>query len=475
MRGCVSRHLSPTRFSSESAQTIMLSLSRLLLAFAICALPAIGQTAAKLQQELRSKETAAKKDADKLFEVAKWAAEKALANDAKRIFQVILKVKPDHPGANEALGNDLVEGKWLPKKEAELLRKKAQAAEYAAKGFVDVGGIWVEKDKVDDAKRGVFHHEGEVVNKLEKTAFLAGLVRHPETGEIIDAKHLEKAKSGYYPVGGEGRWVDKKEADTYHSDVKRPWLVRTTWGTIMSTLGLAKIQELAAQVDLGILRVLPILGADSLHPDRRPVILIAATRTEYTDYGQAMSDGTDACGAFVVPEEGALELPYLGSVRMAICDNDKDMGTRYIRHAAALAAANAFATGAGVDLPPWLEHAFGSYTSRFQDDSDAGWFGKQHVQRGGVGNVKAFFPSFAISGDMEPKDISNNLYQAGLLLSFAVSGQDEKCNEALKAISAVLGGGKGNADKAITKLQAALIDAQPKIVTHLQQLISKSP
>lgn len=453
----------------------MLRLCCTILAFTLCALPASGQSGAQLKTELRNKETAARKDPDQLFEVGKWAAERSLTADAKRLYQAVLKIKPDHAGANEALGNELVEGKWMPAKEAEALRKKAQAAEYAAKGFVDVGGIWVEKDKADEAKRGVFHHEGEVVTKEEMLAFQAGKVRHPDTGEIIDAKHLEKAKNKYYPVGSD-RWVDAKEADTWHSDLKRPWIVRTSRGLIISTLSLAKIDELKIYVDQGIDRVAPLLGSRVVAGSRRPVVLVAATESEFRDFGTSFGDGTDACGAFLMREEANMNLPYQGEVRPAICFNHKDWGPRYIRHCAAISYAHGVAEEAGVDLPLWMLHGIGSYTSRFQNDSDAGWFGKQHVQKGGVRNLKSFFAGFAISGEMESKDIDYNMFQAGLLLAYAVHGGDAKVTEAMQAVTGCLAGtAKGNFDKALTKLQTHLIESEPKIVTYLQQLIAKAP
>jgi hypothetical protein len=444
------------------------------MALAACLASAPCQSAAQLTKELKAKEAAAQKDPDKMFEVAQWAKDKGLANDSKRLYQAILKLKPDHAGTNEAVGNELIEGKWLPAKEAEALRKKAAAAEFAAKGFVEVSGVWVEKDKVEDAKQGIFHHENELVNKAELLALQAGKVRHPDTGQLIDAKHLEKAKNKYYPVGND-RWVDLKEADVWHSDVNRPWIVRTTRGIVISTLGLDKLTQLGMQVDFAYDRVMPLLGLERLHPDKRPIVLIAATRSEYTAYGNDLGDGTDACGAFMAPKEAKIRIPYFDDVRMAVCDNDKDMGTRYVRHATGLALAAAAANQAGADLPQWLEHGIGSLTSRFHDESDAGWFGKAQQGRGGVGNVKAFFPSFAISGEMEPVAISHNLYGAGLLLSFAASGQDEKCSEAWTGVKGLFAGNKGNAEKTVAKLQTALIDAQPKIVTYLEQLVTKAP
>ena len=124
--------------------------------FSLClfvlAIPAVAQSA-NLKQELRTKESAASKDADALFQVAKWANEKGLVADAKRLYQAVLKLKPDHQDANLAVGNQLVEGKWLAAKDAEVARKKAMAVEYAAKGFVEVAGVWVEKDNKCGVKK----------------------------------------------------------------------------------------------------------------------------------------------------------------------------------------------------------------------------------------------------------------------------------------------------------------------------------
>jgi len=88
----------------------MHTIRRCLFVMLLALAPALAQSAAQLKSELKAKETAAKKDPEKLFETAKWAKEKALAVDAKRLFEAVLKVKPDHAGANEALGNQLIEG-----------------------------------------------------------------------------------------------------------------------------------------------------------------------------------------------------------------------------------------------------------------------------------------------------------------------------------------------------------------------------
>lgn len=435
--------------------------------------PAFAQADAKLKQELRTRETAAKKDANQLFEVARWAAAQKLEDEAKRLYQAVLKLKPDHEKANEALGNVRLEGKWMPAKEAEALTKKKIAAEYAAKGFVEVDGLWVEAQHAEAAKRGVWIHDGETVTKAEKLAMLSGKVRHPETGELIDAKFLDKAKERWFPVGGE-RWVDEKEADTYHSDLERPWMVRSAYCTMVSTLPLAKINEFRLVVDQGYERVRALLGNQPPQPQHRPTIIIAATTNEFVRYGTQLGDATSSFSAFLMREEAKLKLPFTGDVRAAICDGTGQLGPYNARHAAALAYAHSKAADAGVTLPNWLLHGFGSLASRFTTDHEGKFYGQRHLQRGGVGNLNAYFSTFAINGDMESEALVHVIYQAGLLLRFAEAGEkgDVAVAAAMTDLTARLADPKtGGLDQAITKFRSAVIAAESKIAAFLQDYV----
>jgi hypothetical protein len=453
----------------------------------LLAVPVFAQSAPQLKQELKAKEAAAKKDPEALFAAGQWAAEKGLAAESKRIYQAVLKINPEHEGANLGLGNALIEGKWLAAKEAEALRKKALAVEFAAKGFVEVDDVWVEKERVDDAKRGIFHHDGELVTREEKIGLMAGMVRHPELGLLIEAKYAEKAQNQYYPIGNEGRWVDLKEADTFHSDVKRPWIVRSTNATLVSTASLAKITELKKLVDEACARIKPVFGDVVPSPRQRPVVVVAATESEYREIGSGMGDGSDAAGAFLTASADHVQIPYQGNVRASACYNHKDWGPYYVRHAAALAYAAGIAKDGGYDLPLWLLHGYASYTSRFSTDHDASWLGKQHVQKGGVRNLKGFFSGYAIDGGMDSKDVDYNVFQSGLLIAFAMlpeaEGGDAKVAEALQALHAMLTNrtnveknDKKRAaafDKAVGKFAAALIEAEPKVGAFLQKLVAK--
>lgn len=432
--------------------------------------PATAQANAKLKQELRSRETAAKKDADKLFEVAKWARSQKLQEDATRILNAVLKVKPDHRAAHEALGNVQHEGKWMPAKEAENLQKKKIAAEYSAKGFVEVDGLWIEPDNVDAAKAGIWRHEGEVVTKSEKIALLTGKVRHPETGELIAAEFLDKAKQKLFPVAGD-RWVDEREADKFHQDTGTPWIVRSAYCTIISTLPLAKINEFRAPIDQGYERVARLLGDKPPTAVNRPTVIIAGTTNEYTEYGTTIGDATSSFSAFLMREEARVKLPHVGDIRAAVCDGTGQLGPYNARHAAGLSYAHSKATDAGAKLPDWLLHGFGAIASRFNNDSDGKFYGQRHLQRGGVGSMKAYFATFALNGDTEPEALVHMVYQAGLLLRFGEEGEqgDSQVGAAMSALTKSLADPKaGGVDQAISRFQAAAIAAESKISAFLQ-------
>lgn len=439
----------------------------------LCAAPATAQSSSQLKKDLRAMEKAAKKDPDKLFEAAVWARGKQLDKDADRLLKKVLKEDPEHAGANEAMGNELVDGKWLPAEEAAKLRDKALEAEYADKGFTKVDGVWVKPENVEDAKKGIFHHEGELVSRHDKLELMSGKVRHPVTGMLIDKDKLEKANQGYFPIAG-GKWVDRKEADKFHRELNRPWMFRTYNTTILSTLPLDQLEKLKNFADQGHEKAASVLGGRALPPTKRPLLMVASTNDEYTQLGNQFGDGTDAAGAFLMTDEAVMTVNGR-EVRPAITVNDKDWGERYLRHAAGIAYINAVAELDGVDLPLWFVHGVGALTSRFQNDSDAGWFGKQHVQKGGVGNVKSFFNSFAIDSSIDPKQIGFNIYQAGLLLSYAMRGGDQEVTDAMVAVTDSLSGKGGNPTKAIEELEKLLIKSEDGIKAHLQELLKKAP
>jgi hypothetical protein len=422
-----------------------------------------------LKKELKAKEAAAKKDPEALCAAAAWAAEKGLGAESKRIYEAVLKIKPDHPKAHEALGNVLHEGKWVAKKELEERRKQALLAEMAAKGLVDVDGIWVDKADVDDAKRGVYRHDGEFVTKAEKLALTTGKVRHPVTGELIDQQRLEDAKAGNFPLGGDA-WGDEAKADEHHANpAKEPWVFRSSFVTIVSRMPLAKVREMATQVDSAWVRVAEVFGTTQPRPRHRPVVMIAATQGEYADLGARLGDESSSTSAFLAMSEGRLRLPGITEARPAVCDGTGALGVYSARHAAGLAFAVSTARDLGTEFPAWFLHGVGSLTSRLHLPSDAAHYARQDIQNGGVSDCKALCKNFHFRGDDGSK--RHILFQSGLMLDFALKGRDEAAKAALAEFAAACKARNGSAARqAIGKLEEALAAALQKLVAYEQEL-----
>lgn len=444
----------------------------LLLAFATGLLPAAGLVAqdkpdAALKKELRTKETAAKQDPEKLCDLAAWAVEKGLAADGKRLYEAVVKLRPDHARARAGLGHVQVDGRWLPKADAEAAQKQAVAAAMQAKGLVDVDGTWVKKEHVADAKRGVFHHEGERVSRDDYLQLQGGKVRHPTTGELIAVADLEQAKAGKFPLDG-GQWGDEAAADAFHAK-GRPWVVRSSFATVVSHLPLAKVREMATQVDSAWVRVAPVFGTTEPLPVHRPVVLVAATEAEYATLGEQAGDEASSTSAFLALPNARLSLPGLAGERPGICDGTGALGVYSARHAAGLAIAHSIGRDLGLDLPPWLLHGVGSLTSRLHVPSDAGHYARQDLEAGGVTDPKAMCQSFSLAGD--PAARRHAQFQVGLMLDFALQGRDGAAKAAIDAFAdACRRGDKAAAQKALAALEEALAAAQAQLVAFQQEL-----
>lgn len=420
-----------------------------------------------LKKELKAKETAAKKDPEALCTVAAWAAEKGLGAESKRIYEAVLKIKPDHPKAHAALGNVLHEGKWVAKKELEERKRQALVAEMTAKGLVEVDGVWVDKADVDDAKRGIYRHDGEPVSKAEKQALTTGKVRHPVTGELIDQQRLEDAKAGKFPLGGD-EWGDEAKADDYHEN-KEPWVFRSSYCTVVSRMPLAKVREMATQVDSAWARVAEVFGTTLPGPKHRPVVIVAATQDEYAALGARLGDESSSTSAFLSLSEGRMKLAGLGETRPAVCDGTGALGVYSARHAAGLAFANSIAHQLGTEFPDWFLHGVGSLSSRLHIPSDAAHYARQDIQNGGVSDCKALCKNFNFRGDDGSK--RHLLFQSGLMLDFALKGRDDAAKAAIAEFAAACKARNGIAAKqAIGKLEDALAAALQKLVAYEQEL-----
>ncbi len=451
-------------------------MHRLLLAvLAACflfATPVDAQSRAQLKRELKKMERAAG-DTDALMATADWAKEKGLATDYKRLLNRVLKREPDHEGAMAGLGFVRYKGEWKLKSKVDLLIKQEQEAAYIAQGLEQVDGVWVSSAEVEDAKVGVFHHDGDVVSRDEKLALLEGKVRHPMTGQFIAKEDLAKANQGMFPIS-EGRWVDQEAADEYHSDFSHPWVVRSYHATIVTTAPLAQTGEMKQVADSSIELVRPFFGSKVSHPAHRPVVIACSTTDEYRQVGNAIGSETSVYGAFVAERTP----PDLGSFVFedppGVANwGEKSWGPYYVRHAAAAVYAQSVAAESKAELPLWLLVGVGSLAERHFTPGVSAHFGNQHLSKGGVQDVEDWFASFEVSADV-PDRVEYNIYQAGLAVAFSMRGGDAESTRAAQAFTASLGQGGSGVEKAAQDLEMVLTGKEQELRAYLKDVIAKA-
>lgn len=445
-------------------------LRKLSVLLAVVVLTTFGtaQSAAKLKRELKKREAQIEKtDPDAYVELARWARDNGLLRDVKRLLGKAVKIDPDHEAAQTELGFVKVEGEWVTRAKAEVIRQKAHEAAMKEKGFVEVDGVWVEPDHVADAKKGVFWHDGEQVSKFDKNALISGQVRHPRTGFFVKEADVEKADSGMFPLADD-RWGSEEEANRYHANRDHPWVIRSAYTTLVSTMPIAELEKFTQQIDAAIDFVKPLFFGNQPPPSTRPVIWIAKTNDEYLDFGNATGGGGSAYGAFL--SEALLDIPGIGPCRPVFFNNLKDWGEYYCKHAGALAFAYAHCAAHEIEVPRWFLRGVGGLAERFQLPGHASHFGKQHIAKGGVKSLKSWFSAFDINGDMASTTIDFNVFQAGLVLEYAMRGGDEKVTAAMQDVSKAIVENTGKSSKAFEQLERALAAAESGIRARLQEL-----
>jgi hypothetical protein len=348
--------------------------------------------------------------------------------------------------------------------------EEAFDAEMQAKGFVEAGGAWVDKQHVEDAKRGVFHWNDELVTKGEYLAMQRGKVSHAVTGELIDAADLEKSRGRSFPIDGGKKWVDEKEADAFHAKGGQPWTLTSQNYVLVSTLPIAKLESLREHADRAMTRLSAVFGDAKPLPQNKPTVIVCATQDEFVRFGTQIGDEGSAYGGFLAREEAKLSLPIRGDVRPAVCLWDESWGPYYLPHAVGLAYANGLAASGDAELPGWLLQGMASLGSRFGNPDTGKWFCQNLAKTGGLKPLDKFFSSFAIDGEMESDAISANLTQAGFLLDFAANGGDKDAAAALTAFGEALRAQKASGvEKAAKSLQSALAKVLDAADKHFQK------
>ncbi len=331
-----------------------------------------------------------------------------------------------------------------------------------------VGG---DKKHVADAKKGVFHHDGELLNKWQMQQFQLGKMRHPRTGDFIKAEDLEKAEEGLILLS-DGRWVTGDEADKFHSNKSRPWTFRTKYCYLVSTVKLAELEKMGTLMDVGAARLFKIFGHGSPPPTRPAVIRMAKTTELYRTFGERLGTGDDCFGVYIASGAPAATVDIQGGRSRLVIMNYGESSWRpfFGRHAAGLALCQSFFGDEIDDVPAWFLRGIGCYAARFMQASQIKHFGRQHKDKGGVGNLKEWFDDFKITIDISPSAVHGNMFQAGLLISFCLKGGDKRATNALMKVTQACQKG-GKAAPAVENLQRVLASRQKQVKAYFENLI----
>jgi hypothetical protein len=437
------------------------------------AAPIAAQDIAKLREELATKQEAAQGDATALFDLAKWAKEKGLVRESRAILKKVVELEPEHEEARGMLGFVKYEGEWMTKSKARIMQRKAFEAEQRAKGLVKVDGLWIPEAEEEEAKKGLFRHEGNIVSREEKKAFMAGQVRHPRTGEFIDGQQIEQAKSGLFPIG-DGKWGNEQEANEYHTDLQHPWVVRFPHCTIVSTYSLQGIENISFHAESAITGVMTLFGNKDPMPGHRPVIIVASGIEQYNQLGNDIGAEGSAYSAFISEQE--MDFPGLGLVRPIVCNwQDDTWGVYFLRHGAGLAYVYGICADAEIDPPVWFLRGVAGLAERYYDDSIKAWFGSQHEQAGGVNELGPWFDTYEISPNLEWTMLSYNIFQAALVLDYAMKGGDEEATKAVQAVTAAFNENGPAAEEALANFRTVMATKEDEVRDYLSKVTGNPP
>ena len=455
----------------------MRTIPTLLITAAALAAPLAAQSRVKLLNELESKEGAAT-DAAAVMEVATWAHEHKMHTAHKRLLNKVLKLDADHEGARQALGYVKHDGRWMLEAKVALLEKRAERAAMEAKGLKEVDGIWVPAGEVDAAEGGVYFHEGNPVSRAEKVALLAGKVRHPSTAAFIDPDDLEKAEEGLFPLVN-GDWVDLEEADKYHSESQRPWILRTDHVVVATTLPMASFEEVRGHIDQAIQSVMPFFGNRAIHPSHRPVLFVCSSVEEFQEMGNNFGDQRSIYGAFPCESEPVFEGYTLSEPPIVANWGERQpWGIYYLRNAAGQAYARAVGHDVGVRFPEWMIAGAGSYAERHYDVGIAKFFGQRHLEAGGVKGLESWgvesladwVRGFGISSEHDRVRVEHSVFQSGLMLSFAMHGSDNDVLAAAQKFRDAVTADEG-AEEAFSNLQEVLSGKETELWAYLREIL----
>ena len=440
----------------------------------------------KAQYEKRKKD--AEGSVEKLWKLHEWCEAYGMKAEARSALRAILKLDDGERKAHELLGHIEFEGKWYDSaKKLEEYKAKKLEAEAKASGKVIYKGALTDPADVPFLEKGMIKDaSGRWVDAETQKKIAEGWVLQDLTW-IPPGEALNLAK-GLWKCGD--KWLSLDEANKYHSEVGRWWMIANERFIVYSTCD-RKIAELSLeQCERAYRDLIRVYGKT---PAQAVPVIVLNSTDQYGLFarGEAGTQQPEARGlsskhgAFMA--ESYVEFTSSGQSLpgVAYWDDSSDAGNRFgemfVRHAAAQSYAEAIdpspkavaklVKGQGAEsfadafwaekqLPSWFRYGAAAYVERYALDSTVAaggnsawrreWSVTNITNKGGLDPLDRIL-KFEISVDND--NSAKLINEAGLLLAFALDG---KCVEVQGKHGALKEAIKNNKD--VSKAALALAE-----------------
>lgn len=430
----------------------------------------------KAEYEKRRKE--AEGDVAKLWKLHEWCDAYGMKNESRSVLRAIVKLDDGDRKAHELLGHVEFEGKWYEtaKKLDEYKAKKLEADAKASgkaiyKGqLVDPADVpFLEKGMVKDAAGKWV--DAETQKKIAEGWQLQDLV-------WIPPNEVENIGKGLWKCGD--KWKTLEEADDWHSEVGRWWVIANERFILYSTCKRSLTETALSHCERAYRDLMRVYGKQ---PTQAVPVVLLNSLDQYNLFARGEAGNpqpevrglSSVHGAFMA--EAFVQLAASGQTMPGVAYWDgttpdgNAWGDLHVRHAAALSYGEAIdpspkaiaklQNGEGVNsygdtfwaekkLPQWIRYGAAAYAERYAADPTVAAGGDPYHRRpwsvsniqnkGGLDPLDRVF-KFEI--DVDNPNSGKLINQAGLMLAFALDG---KCAEVSTKLGALKDAIRNNKD-----------------------------
>jgi hypothetical protein len=232
-----------------------------------------------IRGELLEREKALKsRDVDGMYELGVWAKENGLVREGETLLKKVLRVDRNHVKANEALGNEMVNGKWIDAADAAKARAKELEKVYKARGWKEHKGEWMSPAAHHRAKTEMVQVQGHWVTENQRKKIEAENLTWVE-GEWYTPEEKARIDAGERRRGG--KWKEVLELDTTHRELSNPWIVKGEFVEIRSNARHKDVARVLVAAENAYRTLSDIFGEDhrDLYDDKKGPLIIILGRT----------------------------------------------------------------------------------------------------------------------------------------------------------------------------------------------------